>query len=295
MGGAARLPEGGEMSIREKLIESAEKHQNCACMGIDPIFKDCGKIKEHFSRLLGMVADRGLIPSAFKPNIGFFSALDRPLEDDYSGSMTLAWLLRLLRSDFPGIPVILDAKRGDIARSSLNYAIEAFECWGADLVTVSGYMGEDSVMPFAFSGRGAYVLVRTSNPGGRDLQNLVMEGGGELFGQMARNVVRYDKLARRSGGAFGAVVGATNLAELEKVAATVAADEIPILIPGVGSQGGKAPDVMAALRRAGYPARLARINSSSSLTHPWGSEEIPDNAMALCESNIRRLLEECRC
>lgn len=118
----------------------------------------------------------GLVPAAFKPNLGYYQCLDHPRDEDFSGSSALADVLDMLESFFPGIPVILDSKRGDIARSSMNYAKEAFEAWQSDAVTVAPYMGSDSVEPFiSFPEKGgAYLLNRTSNPGGRDLQNLLV-------------------------------------------------------------------------------------------------------------------------
>ncbi len=280
----------------EKLKNSAKKSENCACMGIDPIFTDLRRIGDFFDGLFASMKKNGLIPSAFKPNLGFFSCMDRPLDGDFGGSRALASVLKLIGDSFPGIPVILDSKRGDIARSSLNYAKEAFEAWNADMVTISPYMGEDSVMPFAFAGKGAYILVRTSNPGGRDLQNLLMKDSSDmLFESVASNVIGYNDKAKNNHSVFGAVLGATNLGELKAAASLFSSHDVPLLIPGVGSQGGSATDVMKCLKEAGYPAPLARINSSSKLTHPWKSEDVPADGISQCLRNIESLLEECRC
>lgn len=283
------------MNMIEKLRGSAIACGNCACMGIDPAFKDAASAVAFFSELLDSMKAHSLFPAAFKPNLGYFSCLDRPLEGLFDGSRALASILSLVHQKFPLVPVILDSKRADIARSSLNYAIEAFDCWKADMVTVSGYMGEDSVMPFAFQGRGAYILVRTSNPGGKDLQNLEMKDSDMLFEHVASNVIGYNDKARKQGSVFGAVLGATNLSELEDAARLFASHEIPLLIPGVGSQGGSAPEVLAALERAGYEKALARVNSSSRLTHPWKGDDIPSDAIPMCLGNIEKLLDECRC
>ena len=152
-------------------------------MGLDPIFEaipnKTGMVKDNlvnfFKELFDTMHEKNLVPAAFKPNIGYYSALDKPREKDFLGSESLAEILFLIEKYFPGIPVILDSKRGDIARSSLNYAIEAFDCWKADAVTVSPYMGSDSILPFIsekYLDKGAYILNRTSNPGAKDFQNL---------------------------------------------------------------------------------------------------------------------------
>jgi orotidine-5'-phosphate decarboxylase len=185
--------------------------------------------------------------------------------------------------------VILDSKRGDIARSSLNYAQEAFDAWACDAVTVAPYMGSDSVKPFTdFEDKGVYILNRTSNPGGRDLQNLLLSDQRPLYLEVASQIAAYND--RR--GCVGAVVGATNLDELRSIAAFYQAQRVPMLIPGVGSQGGSATEVMEILRTTGYPLVLARINSSSALTHPWKQGPVPEDWLEICEANLRQLIME---
>ena len=170
------------MSYADKLRESAARAGNIVCMGLDPVAdvlpqSDAPmreRLNGYFSEIFHRMRLEGLSPAAFKPNIGYYAMLDRPREEDFSGSLALADILEMLETFFPGIPVILDSKRGDIARSSGNYAAEAFECWGADAVTVSPYMGNDSVFPFAYQDKGVYILNRTSNPGAKELQNEVV-------------------------------------------------------------------------------------------------------------------------
>lgn len=284
------------MDYLEQLENSARAAGNILCMGLDPVADalpnpelPAGKrIAAYFGSLLSAMRERGLAPAAFKPNLGYYAKLDRPLQGSFEGSLALAELLGLLRSLFPGTPVILDSKRGDIATSSLNYAKEAFEAWEADAVTVSPYMGTDSVMPFAFEGRGVYVLNRTSNPGGKDLQNKVGENGEYFYMAVARTIAGWH--GEHSG--VGAVAGATNLKEFEDIAAYYAGRRIPLLIPGVGSQGGTAPEVMGLMRKTGYPLPLARINSSSGLTHPWKKGPAPDGCLELALGRIEALIKE---
>ena len=197
----------------------------------------------------------------------------------------------MIRMLFPSSLIILDSKRGDIARSSQNYADEAFSSWKADSVTVSPYMGADSINPFKKEGKGFYVLCRTSNPGGADLQNQVLENGKPVYMAVAEKIVGWNE----GSGSVGAVVGATHMKELEDIVSYFAGNDVPILVPGVGSQGGSAPDVLSSLKKAGYDARLCRINSSSGLTHPWKkkAKEAPENWLDLSLDNISKLISEC--
>lgn len=290
------------MSYIDILKNSALECGNIVCMGLDPIVSALPgeeknsreRIADYFSVLFRRMRLEGTIPSAFKPNIGYYSALDNPREGDFSGSLALVDVMDLLENFFPGIPVILDSKRGDIARSSANYAVEAFDGWKADAVTVSPYMGTDSVMPFAFENKGIYVLNRTSNPGGKDLQALdTLDRVDErevhpLHMAVAHKIV--DWAGEHKG--VGAVVGATNPDELEEIATYYAGKDIPMLIPGVGSQGGSATEVIARMKKAGYSLELARINSSSGLTHPWKKGPAPETFEEDAMAAIRKLLNE---
>lgn len=290
------------MTYSEKLLASASQVGNITCMGLDPQLEVLPfqgsdprtNLNQFFQMLFRRMALSGLIPSAFKPNIGYYQALDRPRDEDFSGSLALADVMDMVENFFPGIPIILDSKRGDIARSSLNYANEAFSSWLSDAVTVAPYMGSDSVRPFIDHSpleKGVYVLNRTSNPGGKDLQNLTVHSGeatSTLYQEVAAQIISYNN----DRGCVGAVVGATNMEELKDIASLYAKHAVPLLIPGVGSQGGSAPSVMAALREVGYPVKLARINSSSALTHPWKKGEAPEDWLEMCESSLRKLLRE---
>jgi len=257
--------------------------------------------------------------------------IDRP--PHFSGSSALARIIKEIRfifEVFECIPVILDYKRGDIATSSANYAAEGFEAWQADAVTVAPYMGTDSVMPFAKycndqDGKGVYVLCRTSNKGARDFQDLkVMPNGEELEklieenmvgevpeGQLLKHLaeaVRESSMpvymavahkivdwAKENPG-IGAVVGATYIKEMDEIARLFAGSgvDIPLLIPGVGGQGGSASEVAAVLREAGYDLSLARINSSSGITHPWAKkkEPAPDDYAKVCTAELAKLNEQ---
>lgn len=282
------------MNYREKLISSAERTGNSACMGIDPnsgALPEGMSVEAFFLELLEAMDKKGLCPAAFKPNLGYFARLDRPLEGSFEGSKALSSIIKALPS---GIPFILDSKRGDIASSSFNYAVEAYECWKSDSVTVSPYMGSDSINPFVlnFPEKGIYILLRTSNPGGKDLQNRTMEDGKPLYMTVAHTIMKW---SREYSNGIGAVAGATNLGEFRDIAGLYAEEGIPLLIPGVGSQGGSASDVISIMKETGYDRRKARINSSSALTHPWAKkkESAPSDWKDLCLRNIEKFLEEC--
>ena len=180
----------------------------------------------------------------YKPNSAFYEAsgIDglRALQDTVEAAHA------------KNIPVILDAKRGDIANSSVAYAKAAFEVWGADALTVSPYMGGDSLEPFlAYEDRGVFVLTRTSNPGAADIEELIVQspdGPRPLYEQVAIAAAGWN-----TRGNIGLVVGATAPDELARVRSL--APDMPILVPGVGAQGGD----LAASVRNGVDANGRRV------------------------------------
>ncbi len=290
------------MSYIDLLRESAKESGNIVCMGLDPVLSVLpaseepvrDRIGSYFSELFRRMRLEGVAPAAFKPNIGYYQRLDNPRAEDFSGSLALVDVLELLETYFPGIPVILDSKRGDIAKSSENYASEAFDAWGADAVTVSPYMGHDSVLPFAYEDKGVYVLNRTSNPGAAEFQdqNVLDKVDEKELYPLYRAVAHHIAAWSSEHPGIGAVVGATNPKELGDIASIYAGRDIPMLIPGVGSQGGSASEVMAMMKSAGYELDLSRINSSSGLTHPWKKGNAPEDWLEKCMAAIHSLIEE---
>ncbi len=286
------------LSYIEKLKHSAERTNSIICMGIDPIpeylpnlHQDTGKkITAFFETLFQEMIQKRILPGAFKPNLGFFSCLDRPRENIFTGSGALSEILDMLDSLFPGIPVILDYKRGDIARSSANYAVEGFKSWGCDSVTVSPWMGRDSVEPFlkeaALHDGGVYILNRTSNPGGREFQNVKSEESGLPMFRIAAEYI--SSWAEQYPGT-GAVTGATNLRELKEITDFYSNAVIPLLIPGVGSQGGSVQDVIRTLKESAYDTGIVRINVSSAITHPWikKGDKAPEDWKDVCINSLR--------
>ena len=165
---------------------------------------------------------------SFKPQIAYFAS--NRAEDQ------LQALIAHIHTAHPHIPVILDAKRGDIGSTAEQYAVEAFERYGADALTVNPYMGKDSIEPYlAYPDKGVILLCRTSNPGGSDLQFLDV-GGKKLYEHVA------DIIAREwnTTGQCALVLGATFPGEIARVREIVG--DMPLLVPGIGAQGG---DVVA--------------------------------------------------
>lgn len=202
---------------------------------------------------------------AFKPQIAYFASARAEAQ--------LEAVLAHIRRHHPDIPVILDAKRGDIGSTAEQYAREAFERYGADAVTLSPFMGRDTIEPFlAYAGRAAFLLCRTSNPGGDDLQMLDV-GGERLFERVAR-------LAATQWyrpGQLGLVVGATYPKELARVRAL--APELPLLVPGIGAQGGDVATTLEAGRTARGDGLV--INSSRAILYAGKGEDYAAAAAAV--------------
>ncbi len=223
------------MTFLDQLRAAERQNDSMLCVGLDPdpakfpaAFKgDARKIFDFCAAIVDATADLAM---AFKPQIAYFAA--HRAEDQ------LEQLMEHMRRTAPQVPIILDAKRGDIGSTAEQYAIEAFERYGADAVTLSPFMGFDSVQPYLkYHGKGAFLLCRTSNPGGDDLQN-------QRLSSVEGEPLLYEHIARLAqgpwnlNGQLGLVVGATYPAEIERVRAV--APTLPLLIPGVGAQGGDA-------------------------------------------------------
>jgi orotidine-5'-phosphate decarboxylase len=191
------------------------------------------------------------LAAAYKPQIAFYSALGAEAE--------LAATIRHIRERAPHALVILDAKRNDIGNTAEAYAREAFERYDADAVTINPYMGEDSVLPFvARADRGAILLCRTSNPGARDFQDLVVDGLPLYRHVAARGAARWN-----AHGNLMLVVGATYPREMAELRA--AHPELPFLVPGIGAQGGDLEATLAAGLDAHGAGLL--INSSRGIIY----------------------------
>jgi orotidine-5'-phosphate decarboxylase len=260
-------------------LRTAERlNHSLLCVGLDPepsrfpegYAGNASKIFDFCARIVDATAD---LVIAFKPQIAYFAA--HRAEDQ------LERLVAHIRATAPRVPVILDAKRGDIGSTAEQYAKEAFERYGADCVTLSPFMGFDSVQPYLkYHGKGAFLLCRTSNPGGDDLQNQRLAsqpGEPALFEHIAGLV----QGPWNTNGQLGLVVGATYPAEIERVRKL--APTVPLLIPGVGAQGGDAvATVRAGYRRAGgETVAPIVVNSSRAVLYASAGSDFAHAARAV--------------
>ncbi len=227
------------MTFLEKLLAASATNRSPLCIGLDP---DLERLPEHLPRTAegvvmfnqAIIAATADLVCAYKPNIAFYEAL---------GPGGWEVLQATLQAVPAHIPTILDAKRGDIGSTAQAYARAAFDELNADAITLSPYLGGDALAPFLErKERGCFILCRTSNPGGGDLQSQLLASGEPLYAYVARLAAeRWNE-----HGNCGLVVGATYPGELAAVRAICPG--LPLLVPGVGAQGG---DLAAALAAGG--------------------------------------------
>ena len=215
------------------LYQCQKVNNSLVCVGLDPNIELIKLLEDDLltwlKNIVDAVADK---VCAFKPQIAYFSAI--------SAEKELKQIIAYIHDNYPGVPVILDAKRGDIGSTAEQYAKEAFERYQADAVTVNPYMGHDTLQPFLdYAEKGVIVLCKTSNVGSDEFQNLTLDNGQLLFQQVAQNAA--EKWNKNRNVLL--VVGATYPQELAKIRSIVG--EMPLLIPGIGAQGG---DVEATLK-----------------------------------------------
>lgn len=281
-------------SFTDTLRQRWQAADSMLCVGLDP---DPARIPAHLGTgpeaidrfCRDIIAATADTVCAFKPQIAYFAA--------QGAEEVLAGLIAHIHAKHPGIPVILDAKRGDIGSTARQYGVEAFDRFKADALTLSPFMGFDSIEPyFEWAGRGLILLCRTSNPGGNDLQALSVLPAGNATGippgaqsprQSASDTASsaqpeklYEHLARLAAGPWnvngelGLVVGATFPDELARVRAL--APRLPLLVPGVGAQGGDVnATVRAGLDADGYGLV---INSSRAILYAGKGTDFADQA-----------------
>ncbi|HEX7384915.1 MAG TPA: orotidine-5'-phosphate decarboxylase [Burkholderiaceae bacterium] len=237
------------------------------CVGLDP---EPAKFPAHLRSHADAVFEfnRAIVDATaefaccFKPQIAHFAALGT--ED------ALARLIAHIHAWHPGVPVILDAKRGDIGSTARQYVAEAFARYRADAVTVNPYLGRDSVQPFLdHADKGVVILCRTSNSGAGDLQDLDV-GGRPLYQRVAEKVAR----EWNGHGNCALVVGATWPEQLAEVRAIVG--DLPFLVPGVGAQGGDVAKLVAAGKTAAGDGLV--ISSSRAILYASTGEDFADAA-----------------
>ena len=276
------------MKFTDQLAAAERANNSLLCIGLDPepsrfpgAWKgDSGRIFDFCKAIVDATKDLAI---AFKPQIAYFAA--HRAEDQ------LEALIAHVHAVAPQVPVILDAKRGDIGSTAQQYAREAFERYRADAVTLSPFMGHDSIEPYLdYAGKGLILLCRTSNAGGSDLQAQRLVGADGRPGDLL-----YEHIARLAQGTWnrtgqlGLVVGATFPAEIERVRELAPA--LPLLIPGVGAQGGDA----AATVRAGWRSQGGRttgsiaVNSSRAVLYASAGDDFAEAARRVAEATRLQL------
>lgn len=257
------------MRFIDKLNAAWQRNNSLVCVGLDPdlarfpapLEKKASSIFAFNKAIIDATHD---LVCAYKPQIAYFAA--EAAEDQLQQTMDY------LRSNYPHIPVILDSKRGDIGSTAAKYAVEAFGRYGADAVTINPYMGYDSAEPFLkYADHGVVLLCRTSNSGAGDLQDLMVDGA-PLYEHVARTIAE----KWNSNGNCMLVVGATWPEQMRRIRAIVG--DMPLLVPGVGAQGGD----VEALVKAGQTAAGTglMVNSSRAVLYAGSGADFAAAARA---------------
>jgi len=258
------------MTLTDQLARATQLNQSLLCVGLDPEPSkfpgawagDASKIFDFCAAIVDATKD---LVCAFKPQIAYFAA--HRAEDQ------LERLMAHMKAVAPEVPVILDAKRGDIGSTAEQYAREAFVRFQADAVTLSPFMGRDTIDPFlAYADKGVILLCRTSNPGGNDWQ---MQRLADVPGQprLFEHLAHLAQTEWNTTGQIGLVVGATFPAEIARVREI--APTLPLLIPGVGAQGGDAEATV----KAGLTAQgTIVVNSSRAVLYASRGEDFAEAA-----------------
>ncbi len=269
------------MTFIEQLLDAQQRNQSMLCVGLDPDPAklptqwrgDVSRIYDFCAAIVDATAD---LVIAFKPQIAYFAGCGA--EDQ------LERLMRHMKANAPHVPIILDAKRGDIGNTAEQYAKEAFERYGADAVTLSPFMGFDTVQPYLrYPDKGAFLLCRTSNPGGSDIQNqrlMDVPGQPKVF----EHIAAQSQGAWNENGQLGLVVGATYPDEIKRVREL--APTLPLLIPGVGAQGGDAVATVRAGWRADAPIV---VNSSRAVIYASAEADFAAAARTVAQATREQL------
>ena len=223
------------MTFRERLHKAARDKDSWVCVGLDPDPAKLPRVGDVADEMLHFILDvierTKDVACAYKPNAAFYDALGEP------GYHVLQ---KVCERAGRHAPVILDAKRGDIGNTARAYAAWGFDQLRADAMTVSPYMGRDAVEPFLErADKATFLLARTSNPGGADLQSLLLRSGEPLYEHVVKLAVR-DWNERDN---VGLVAGATSPDELRRIR-LLAGQDVLLLVPGVGAQGGSPEHAM---------------------------------------------------
>lgn len=272
-------------TFSDKLAACVRDNDSLLCLCLDPepdrlpaaLGATEAEAVLHFNRsIVDATAD---LVCAYKPNLAFYEALGP------AGMEVLRQTVGAVRQAAPGVPVIADAKRGDVANTARRYAAAMFDFYGFDAVTVSPYLGEDALAPFlARSDRGVFVLCHTSNPGAAELQDRRLEDGLFLFEHIALLAKQWN-----SHRNVGLVVGATYPEQLARVRGLC--PDLPLLVPGIGPQGGDIEDAV----RAGLDATGAGLLVSAARQVLYASSGSDFAVVARrAAAAMRDLINECR-
>lgn len=272
------------MTFTQQLRDAAQQNQSMLCVGLDPDTRRLpgawqGKPEHIYDFCAAIVDATADLVCAFKPQIAYFAA--------DGAEAQLERLIAYIRQRAPQVPVILDAKRGDIGSTATQYAREAFDRYGADAVTLSPFMGFDSIEPYlAYADKGVFLLCRTSNRGGNDLQaqRLASVMGQPLLYEhvatLAQNAWNPDPAVRQ----VGLVVGATYPNEIARVRQL--APDAPLLIPGVGAQGG---DAVATVQAGWNGVGSVVVNSSRAVLYASAGADFAQAARSIAEATRQQL------
>jgi len=254
------------LSFLEKCKDRFQSINSVLCLGLDPVVEkipiadktDIEKTIRNF--YFSLIENFHSYIYVVKPNIAFY--------EQYGVSALQALKDIIKKAKSFDIPVILDAKRGDIGETAKAYAKAAFEELGADAITLSPYLGFDSLEPFFnYREKGFFILARTSNKGSSDFQLLKIDNSSYLYMEVAKKI---EEWGSRISGSIGAVAGATHINELKDIATLFNSVEgLPLLIPGVGKQGGDFKEVVSVLSNLRYPLYKVFINSSSAINYAY--------------------------
>ena len=266
------------MNFMQALRERWGTADSLVCVGLDPEpakfpARFAGDPDAVFAFCRDIVDAAAQYACCFKPQIAHFAALGA--ED------ALQRLVAHIHAAHPGIPVILDAKRGDIGSTAQHYAAEAFDRYAADAVTANPYLGGDSLQPLLDRAeRGVVVLCRTSNPGARDLQDLVVSAEGGDARPLYQHVAAKVAHEWNGNGNCMLVVGATWPRQLKEVRAIVG--DVPFLVPGVGAQGGDVEAVVANAKTADGTGLV--VSSSRAILYASGGDDYAEAAATAAQS-----------
>ncbi len=266
------------MAFHAQLTRSWSASGSMLCVGLDPDparmpapLDGAPDATERFCRaIIDATAD---LVCAFKPQIAHFAS--------QRGEAALERICSYIRSEYPDVTLLLDSKRGDIGSTAEHYAREAFGRYGAHAVTINPYLGTDSAEPYFAHGGGILAVCRTSNPGGDDIQSLVVDDGRPVYAHVAELVAtRWSEL-----GDCGLVVGATYPTELADVRRI--AGDLPILVPGVGAQGGDAATAVEHGATADHSGLI--VSSSRAILYASQGDDFADVARAVAADTASAL------